>query len=232
MSAIRHLPKSEYSTILDIGCAEGVETTIAQHILRDAGIQGTVYAFDPQASLVRRAKEEHATTDIHFLTGSYRDMIEREGLSQKVDLVMSQFALQDTPDAAAFVEQIADTLRPGGTAIITLVHPEFGEAMRRKGACTVKENLVGPWQFAAEYPIVEPGNKTFMVPYFQRSVEEYHQLFDKKFADIHCAEFRPNPAAVAICERERRSPLYDHEGNVYYPEIVKQDSCLLIEAKR
>lgn len=226
--AVAQLAPVRDSVFADIGCGEGLETALAKGILEEYGWTGVMYAYDPQPSLITRARQEYACADIVFSTGRYDEFL--ASLPRPADLTISQFALQDAPDAESLIENLARTTR--GAAIVTLVHPEFGEAMRPKGACRVNAALRGSWAWAAEYPIVEPEGRTFYVPYFQRSVDTYREMFKMHFSNVRIDGFRPSSESIATCERERRSPFCNHPGNVYYPEIVQLDSCLRVIAEK
>ena len=117
------------------------------------------------------------------------------------------------------------------------MHPNFGEAMKNKDAVKLEDALnpscvAVPWKWVGEYPIVEEEGRTFFVPYFQRTIDEYRKHFSKYFSQIEFVPLKPSPQDVSRSEKEHRSPFYNHSGNVYYPEIVEMESSLVIIAKK
>jgi 2-polyprenyl-3-methyl-5-hydroxy-6-metoxy-1,4-benzoquinol methylase len=108
----------EGMTVLDAGCAMGFfSLPLAQMV----GERGRVICVDLQErmirSLERRAKRagliDRIETRVCSPTGL--DLKDHEG---KVDFAMAFAVVHETPDAAAFLSQIHDTLVPGGRLLV------------------------------------------------------------------------------------------------------------------
>ena len=239
---IRELPSYNNGKFLDVGCGEGNETIHLCKVLSKNGSTGRMYGFDTQKSFVNGASKLEGQ-DIHctFGGGDLSYFLQENGLVGNVDLVTSLFVLQNLPGIHEHIYSTGQALRKGGTALFLLVHPEFGEAMRKKKAAKVNKQLSPSimsnhhvnWLFAAEYPIVEENEKTFYVPYFQRSEYKYKELFEEYgFKHLECFGLKPDEEVIERAEKEKLSPFYNHEGNIYYPEIVKRESSLIIRARK
>ena len=82
------------------------------------------------------------------------------------------------------------------------------------------------------HDLVEENGKTFFVPYFHRSLEDYLCVARRYFSDVEFFELMPLGETIDLCKREKHSPLYDHPGNVYYPEITQMPSALIFSVKK
>jgi len=239
-SALKSLDPKSNGQFLDIGCGDGTETFFIRNSLIKLGWHGRMFGYDPQSHFIgvaEQANKSHSLISIQFGNGSIGDFLGKYKLSKSVDLLTSIFVLQDLPDIQKYLADVDKTISEGGTSISLLVHPNFGEAMRKKGAVKIEESLNPcgisvPWRFVCEYPIVEERGRTFFVPYFQRTIEDYKKYFQRYFSQIEFIALKPSPQDVSRCEKEHRTPFYDHPGNVYYPEIVEMESSLIIIAKR
>ena len=204
------------------------------------GWSGKIFGYDPQGhfiSLAEQANKSHSQIPIQFGNRSLDDFLKNHNLSGNIDLVTSIFVLQDLPDIHKYLANVDKSLREDGTGVFLLVHPNFGEAMRKKNAIKIEENLNPAeidvaWQFAGEYPIVEENGMTFFVPYFHRTIDDYKNHFQRYFRHIDFVGLNPSLQDISRSEKEHKSPFYNHSGNVYYPEIVEMDSSLIIIAKR
>lgn len=239
-TALKSIKLKTNGQFLDIGCGEGTETFCIRNLLVQLGYSGVMYAYDPQSHFIgiaENANKPHPAISIQFGDGSIDEFLEKYNLSKNVDLVTSIFVLQDLPDIRKHLTDIDRVLSEEGVGIFLLVHPNFGEAMRKKDAIKIEKSLSPqgmnvPWQFVGEYPIVEENGRTFFVPYFHRTVDDYRKYFQKYFSKIDFVGLKPSFQDIKCCERERRSPFYNHDGNVYYPEIVEMESSLVIIVKR
>ena len=237
-SALLNLPRVSNGKFLDIGCGEGAETLYIRDSLSKLGWSGQMFGYDPQNHFIQLAKQinqMNSLIPINFGSSSINDFLEEKNLSKKIDLLTSIFVLQDLPNIEEYLENTNYALDDKtGTALFLLVHPNFGEAMKNKGAIKLETSLnsSSQWQWAGEYPIVEEKNQTFFVPYFHRTVEEYKNYFKKYFSKIELISLKPSSQDLKKSERELKSPFYKHPGNVYYPEIAEMESSLIIIAKR
>ncbi len=239
-SALASLSPKSNGQFLDIGCGEGAETFYIRDSLAKLGWSGKMFGYDPQSHFIGVAEEANkspSSIPIQFGNGSIDDFLEKYNLSKNVDLLTSIFVLQDLPDIHQYLAKVDKTLNEKGTGIFLLVHPNFGEAMKNKGAVKLEDvlnpsGIAVPWKWVGEYPIIEEKGKTFFVPYFQRTIDEYRKHFSKYFSQIEFIPLKPSPQDVSRSEKEHKSPFYNHSGNVYYPEIVEMESSLVIIAKR
>ncbi len=239
-AALKSLSPKTSGQFLDIGCGDGSETFYIRDSLVKLGCSGRMFGYDPQShfiSAAEQANKSYSSIPIQFDNGSIQDFLENYSLSKNVDLIASIFVLQDLPDIRKHLADVDEALSERGAGIFLLVHPDFGEAMRKKGALKIEKSLNAakvdvPWRFACEYPIVEENDRTFFVPYFHRTTDDYREYFQRYFSRIEFIGLKPSPQDINRCEQEHKSPFYNHAGNVYYPEIVEMESSLVIIAKR
>jgi len=222
---------------LDIGCGDGNETFYIQKRLVRLGHRGILYAFDPQENLIRIAQKRnfrlYGYIPIVFDCGYLDVLAEKYNLEESVDLVTSTVVLQDLPDPKQFIESIHKCLKIGAIAIFSLVHPAFAESLLKKGALKIKFPVYKDyWQWAAAFPIVEEKQKTFNVPYFHRTIDDYLKIFNSLFTDITYLEGAPSKRNIKFYQNKSISPFYDHLGNVYFPEIIEMPSSLFLIAKK
>lgn len=227
-------PKKD-ARILDVGCAEGKETLHIYETLIRLGWSGKMFGHDPQKRFIKKAKKNkagHKKLSLVFGGGSLAGFSKKHTLIESVDLVTSIFVLQDLPHIKEYIWEISKILKKGGIAIFLAVHPDFAEKIKRKGAISIERNLgkTKEWRFAGKYPIVEEEGRTFYVPYFHRTIEDYRGYFLEHFQSVKIVDLKPSVKDVHLCEKQKRSPFYNHFGNVYYPEIVQEASSALFIA--
>ena len=219
---------------------EGVETFYIRDKLSQIGNSGVMYGYDPESEFISIAKttnNSQASIPITFGNNSIDQFLQRYNLQNEIDIVTSIFVLQDVADIQKYLEDINKVLNHEGVGIFLLVHPLFGESMKNKNVLRINRTLNSlntdkSWRFAGEYPIVEENGKTFFVPYFHRTIEDYKKYFSKYFKKIDFIELKPTKDKIKLCGKEHKSPFYNHIGNVYYPEIIKMKSSLIIIAKK
>ncbi len=221
---------------VDIGCGDGSETNYIAEFLSRYESTGKFYGLDPQSLMIESATPLDGSVSTRFFVGDVQDFVygKVEGvpmMQNRADIVTSLFVLQDTPDVEDIVKSAAVCLNNRGKAVFVLVHPEFGEAMRLKGALDIKEGKSDPrFVYNAGYPIVEEDGRTFFVPYFHRDLDFYRNLFSKYFRSSRFENLRPDRTDIDAAERDHISPFYKHDGNLYYPEIIEMPSSLLVVA--
>lgn len=221
---------------LDVGCGDGSETVYLKDCLVKFGNIGKMYGFDPQENFIKIAKKiksKNSKLSLHFGDDSFDKFIQKYQIKKSVDLIISIFVLQDIPDINNFLNNIDGCLSQKGRAIFLLVHPNFAENMLKKDALKINKDLTPdstktPWRFAAKYPIVEERGRTFFVPYFHRTIRDYRKIVKKYFRNVKFINLEPSPKDIKICKKQNKSPFYNHKGNVYYPEIIKMNSSLII----
>jgi len=236
-SALSLLPRISNGKFLDIGCGEGAETFYIRDSLTKLGWSGQMFGYDPQNHFINIAKQNNkspSSIQIKFGNGALDTFLKEQNLAKNVNLVTSIFVAQDLPNIEQYLIGMNKALDEKGKGLFLLVHPNFGNAMKEKGAIKFENSLnaSSQWQWAGEYPIVEEKGKTFFVPYFHRSVEDYRNYFEKHFNKVKFFSLKPSEKDVIKCERERKSPFYNHSGNVYFPEIVEDFSSMIILAEK
>jgi len=219
--------------LVDIGCGEGGETAYLHEYLKDRGII-LAFGFDTNTELIEHAIPNYKK--ICFSHGETRELMEVYGLLGKVDLVSSLFVLQDTPYARDLIEASCEALKDGGTFFSVIVNPKFAEAIDEKGELRKKNIHESPrrkeHRFVAEYPIVERGGKPFFVPYFHRTLGDYVSLIEEYFTLDSLNTLKPSEELLEKSEREKILPFCNEKGNIYWPEISKIPSSVIIKARK
>lgn len=118
-TVLRMLDPQPGERILDLCCGQGVLT----RLLLERGA-GQVVAVDASAKLIAAAKlRGPVDTRVRFVV---RDATRLGELAEgKFDAAACVMAVQDVADAAALFAGLGKTLRPGGRAVIVMMHPCF-----------------------------------------------------------------------------------------------------------
>lgn len=228
--AFRELKLKSKLVVVDLGCAEGTETFFIAQVLQQLGLKPKVYGFDPNYN----KREQKLVKNITLERGELTKLLPKHHLQGKVDLLTSIFVLQELPIWDKFLTQIYQALKPGGIALFLLVHPNFGLSLKKKSALIINEKLrsSADWEFAAAYPIVEELGKTFYLPYFHRSLEMIKNKLTRQFYILKIKGLKPDSETLKYCQMKKISPFVNHSGNIYFPEIINQESSLLIIASK
>lgn len=104
--------------VLDVGCGEGYLVREVER--RGARVQGV----DLCPELVRAARDENDRLGLHaqFHEADMRTLPLRDN---SVDLVLANHSINEVPDPEAAIIEMARVLRPGGRAILLMLHPCF-----------------------------------------------------------------------------------------------------------
>ncbi len=236
-SCLKSLPIIKNGRFLDIGCADGNETLFVRDSLVKLNWSGQMYGYDPQEKFIQLTKtknQHHSIIPTTFEHGSIEKVLKENDLFEKIDLITSIFVLQDLPNIKQYLINVNKALKNHGIGIFLLVHPNFAEIMLDKGELKLEKTLSqnDEWRFAGEYPIVEERGKTFFVPYFHRTINDYQKHFQEYFKKVKFIGLKPTQKDLRLSEKNKLSPFYNHEGNVYYPEITQMKSSLIIIAER
>jgi len=214
----RHLNFHRPELYVDIGCGDGSET---QYLHAYLG-QPDTYGFDINETLIGNANDDK----IIFEAGNSRNLIRKHKLRGKADLVTTLFVLHDTPDYLEVVGAASDTLRKGGTYINVMVHPQFSKLMLKKHKEIISRDEDTTF---CMYPIVEE-DRTFYLPHFHRSLGTYLDNIEKQgFYLQKIIGMQPLPHDLKEAIKWHRSPFYEHETNVYWPEISQVPSSVLMQ---
>ncbi len=233
--AVRNADPKDGQIFLDFGCGEGRETAFLRDAIAENGVQtGHLYGYDKNREAISRAgglKTGHIMTSFH--SGDFWKFAESNALSRNVDILISSFVLQETPYLDETFKMMNYALRANGIGIHVFVHPQFEEALRKKGELRVEPTLASDqWDFAAAYPIVEKGRKPFYLPCFHRSLSRYLAAFEMKYYIEEVRGLKPSAEVLALAEKEKRSPFYAHEHNVYWPEISEISSSVIVTVRK
>lgn len=220
---------------IDAGCGDGDETIFLRNLLEKKDFSGTLYGFDKQANLIDEAKRKHDSGKnicTIFDAGSLIELVEDSGIKGKADLVHSAFVFQEVPFIRDFIQDIAQSLRQGGTLLGVFVHPQFEDLMGELGNIRINDQLKHPeWDYCGEFPIVESGG-SFYVPVFHRNLSRYVSLFEEHFYINSLTGIQPHSSKVQDLEYRGILPFCEHNQNVYYPYICEMPSSLLVTATR
>ncbi len=162
----------EGKKVLDLGCGDGFDL---QEMKRRGAI---IYGIDASEEMVRLAKEKH--TDGHIQIG-YFDQIPLPDAS--MDVVISKWALQTSPEIDPIYKEIARVLKPGGTLVYLSSHPirQFIEK-KRKGKDYFKKEIVESIFFGGQVTAREPSHtlNEYLSPLFFNhfALMSYEEGFD------------------------------------------------------
>jgi len=116
---------TEGMTVLDAGCAMGFFTL---EMAKLVGVEGKVIAVDLQEkmirSLERRARKKGLSGRIETRICT-ESSLTIDDLKEKIDFAAAFNVIHETPDAADFLKQIHDAVKPGGTFL--LIEPKGHE---------------------------------------------------------------------------------------------------------
>lgn len=125
---IRLLKLSANSSLLDLGCGQGV---LARWILKSVKYVGV----DAAASLITFAKKQDRSANHKFLVG---DVTQQLPTSEKFTHAAIILALQNIERPALAIKNTAEHLVPGGRLVIVLNHPAF--RIPRQSSWGIDEN--------------------------------------------------------------------------------------------
>lgn len=159
--------------ILDIGCGNGY---LSRRLVSEARVF-SVTAIDLSPEMIEIAKER--TTDPKYSNIIFQ-VASGSNLPSNilVDHVVSNYVLMDCADLEANIASMYRVLKPGGTAVIVIVHPCFPlkDQDQRNG------RLIFVWEnsyFVRHEQEIPPFHDIFRRPFliFHRSLEEYQKVF-------------------------------------------------------
>ncbi|MFZ5955191.1 MAG: methyltransferase domain-containing protein [Nanoarchaeota archaeon] len=229
ISVLEKLSKDYLHSFVDWGCGEGRETLFLREILEKNNFQGCIEGIDLQESQIEyaRIKNRCNTKDKIkiFFSNSFYTVAD---LNHKIDFIFSLFAMQEIPFLQNFISNIYDTLKENGNLIAIFLNPDFENLLKDKNALRIHNKFKSPeWEYYGEYPIVEKTG-CFYVPFFHRPLSKYIETFEKFFFIENIQLLKPSEKLFEKFETEKISPFFEHEHNVYYPEILSKPSSILI----
>ncbi len=120
-NALRLLPEfRKGATALELGCGEGQNSIV----LAKRGLRCTALDVSAKQLAVARRLAEREGVNIAFSRGSLEDFGAAVG-RRKFDFVHSSHAMEFVEDPAAVVRAMARALKPGGTLMVSTVHPLY-----------------------------------------------------------------------------------------------------------
>lgn len=232
------------SSVIDIGCGDGVQTILLRQLLTNKGLENIkILGVDLSESLIIKAKENsRGFRNIQFEVGDITEKATAKLIKNKVgnpDLVVASFLLQDVPDLESVLNTVFTLLKAGGHFIAVVVHPQFAEHLLALGRIKIpdeKDSLkeyVSPtgivqWRFRGYYPIAEENAPPFYLPYFHRTLHDYCNALEFcKFKIENALSLTPNKEVI---KKIKIFPFVKSEWNVYWPMIVNEPSSLLLHA--
>ncbi|MBN1293629.1 MAG: class I SAM-dependent methyltransferase [Candidatus Latescibacteria bacterium] len=247
LSIINKLYKDEPVNVLDLGCGDGIflEEKANREILNK---NGTYLGVDISEQSIKQAQSLHNNPNVNFIQGNLTDpglpkLIEEKG---KVwNCIISVFTIQEIPDLNSFLKNLGAIVQDGSYALIVTVHPEFAEWLKENGRMRVENDLNYPvgansagidlsfWHWAGQYPIVDEPLKSFYLPYFHRTVEEYSDAFER--TDFYVEQEIELPDRKKDLPRlvnEKISPYTQFESNLYWPRIAESYSSLVFVLRK
>jgi len=215
---------------VDIGCGEGKETHFLKKMLEKKGFK-IFYGFDTNEKFINHAQK--SVEGIVFDAEDFFKLKNKYHLEGSSDLVTSLFVLQDTPFVKDFVENTYETLKNDGIFLALIVHPWFAEILLKKGALKINDKLKktkeNNYVFVGKYPITESKKPPFYVPYFHRNLSDYIKLFEMYFHIESVKGLKPSNKLLEKSKKEKISPFYEEDYNVYWEEISKVPSSIIIK---
>jgi SAM-dependent methyltransferase len=214
---------------IDLGCGDGNETQFMRYKLIPKGFN-RFYGFDTNKEFIDTARKLYK--GITFDHGDFSELKLKYELQGKADLIVSQFVLQDTPYIKGLLSEVYDSLKPHKPFISVIVNPQFAERLLAKNEIKLNDVEGDPSKdfiFMGEYPITEPGRPPFYVPYFHRNLSDYIRLLEKNFHIETICGLKPSRGFLKTAKKEKVTPFYEEQFNVYWPEISETPASFLIK---
>jgi|SRR3989339_176938 len=244
---ISTLNLSPSSSIVEIGCGDGSHSLFWRRKLNDLGLESArVFGVDLLESLIIKARANAKNFEnISFAVADAVDFNTAKLIHDtigKPDVIVSMFLMQDIPDLEGVLRMVNSCLKKGGQYISVIVNPNFalhladsGCVKRYKGEDLPPEHIsesgVVQWHYVGYYPIVQADKPPFYLPYFHRSITDYHEAFQKSgFRFSREMIMMPDPNRLKMLQEERIDPFCKKPFNVYWPYIINEPSSLLIHA--
>lgn len=216
------------SRIVDFGCGEGIETINIAEKLDSSGFNGKLIAYEPNcdsAEVAKKRNKKFNNFKIEFETGDFKNFFKKN--ENSFDMLFSLYVLNEASDVKEYLSQANKLLKTGGGGIFQLVDPKFVNSMVNKKVARINKDLSNENCSVIKYPILE-GSEVFYLPVFNRSYEQYLNLFEKAGFDIKNVQ-RAIPDKKFLEYELEILPFCRTEENIYYPEIVEMPSTLHLE---
>lgn len=232
LALLEEVQLSRSDLIVDLGCAEGLETAWLHDALRLEARGVRVLAIDQLANLINEASRRFARDGISYIVEDATTSAHIEGLvrgqKESVRLVTSQFVLHDDARGLEIVRTAKRMLAPGGLFVAVIVHPSWGEALLREGSlrsfATPALDDAPTFRWAAEFPMVRNNEEPYYLPYFSRSLRDYAEAFELAgFSEFRAVELPIDKKKLSSSDTVRRS-----DSNPYWPSISLMPTSVIL----
>ncbi len=105
----------EGMTVLDMGCGPGYFTV---ELARLTGESGKVIAADLQQAMLDKMVLKVRSFGLENRVVPHKCELERTGIKQKVDFILTFWMVHEVPDQHSFFEELKSLLNPGGKILI------------------------------------------------------------------------------------------------------------------
>ena len=244
---ISSLNLSPSSSIVEIGCGDGSHSLFWRRKLNDLGLESVhVFGVDLLESLIIKARVNAKNfKNITFTVADATDFNTAKLIHDaigKPDVIVSMFLLQDIPDLEGVLSMVNSCLENGGQYISVIVNPDFachladaGSVTRYKGEDLPPEYIsdsgIVQWRYIGYYPIVQSEKPPFYLPYFHRSITDYHEAYQKSGFNISKEMLKiPYSKLRNVLQENMIDPFCKKPFNVYWPYIINEPSSVLIHA--
>ncbi len=219
----------ENGVLMDIGCGEGKETLFLMKLLKQKGFRD-FYGFDINKDFISSAKS--LSEEVSFGSGDLGNFLKKYNLKNNVNLVTSLFVLQETPNINDIIKNAHESLKSGGSFLSVIVHPQFAENLTKRNEIKINnwldKSTEKDYEFAGEYPITEPERPPFYLPYFHRKLSDYIQKLEPKFHIKSVRGLQPSKKLLKISKEQKIAPFYKEKYNVYWEDVAKIPSSIII----
>jgi SAM-dependent methyltransferase len=190
-AALSAIGPPEGRVILDAGCGEGyLSRKLAQ-------LGATAIGVDQSAKLIEAARSMTSGSGSTFKIG---DITSMGGLDlPPIDVVVANHTVNDLPDPVLAFREFAQVLKPGGRAVILMLHPCFyaSRTDRERGTvsddATAAETYFTPRQLSDHF-VVAGLRSPAPVSRYLRPLSDYVEGLEVSgFCGVDLAEPRPSP---------------------------------------
>jgi len=235
------------SSIVEIGCGDGSHLLFWRRKLNDLGLESVhVFGVDLLDSLIIKARVN--AKDFKNITFAVADAADFDTAKLihdaigKPDVIVSMFLMQDIPDLEGVLSMVNSCLENGGQYISVIVNPDFACTLVDAGVVTryrgeelppecISDSGIVQWRYAGYYPIVQTDKPPFYLPYFHRSIADYHKAFlNSGFNMARKMLNMPGSRTRKMLQEDMIDPFCKNPFNVYWPYIINEPSSVLIHA--
>jgi len=123
-------------TALDIGCGRGFASLGLAELV---GAYGRVIAADLQEEMLDMVDGRAHLSGLQERIDLHRCQPDRIGIATAVDFALAFWMVHETPDSKAFLQEVLDTLKPGGNFFVAEPKMHVKEAQFERMICDALE---------------------------------------------------------------------------------------------